>query len=353
MKLRTVHVGVGGRGRWAVEVMQHSSDYDPVALVDVDQRALRAAEAEMGWSHDASFGRLDQALRAVDADAVVIATPTHTHADYAGQAFAHGKHVLVEKAMTNHWQTAVELVTAARQAEVCFCVAQNYRYLTTMTAIKRLLNDPADSLHPGPIGIADASFHRFRPEPLNFTYPFAMVWDMGCHHADLLVDWFGPVRRVTAQVYNAPWSRYEHPANVSAFLEFASGARCHYSLTHDATVGEWRILLHGDRGGLRTGGVPDAYWPGMDPSAVEFFPRPEQQLQGSASQQVVLPDLPSAEEAVAQEFVRYVRGGPEPGTSGRNNLESLAVCELLVRSAEQRRAVERVELEPNPSDLGG
>ena len=37
--------------------------------------------------------------------------------------------------------------------------------------------------------------------------------------------------------------------------------------------------------------------------------------------------------------------GAEPGISGRNNLQTLAVCEMLVRSARERRPVERAELD--------
>ena len=41
---------------------------------------------------------------------------------------------------------------------------------------------------------------------------------------------------------------------------------------------------------------------------------------------------------------RYVTARVEPGISGRNNLETLAVCELLVRSARDHRTAERAEL---------
>ena len=41
---------------------------------------------------------------------------------------------------------------------------------------------------------------------------------------------------------------------------------------------------------------------------------------------------------------RFIAEGIEPGISGRNNLQTLAVCEMLVRSARDRRPVERAEL---------
>jgi hypothetical protein len=47
---------------------------------------------------------------------------------------------------------------------------------------------------------------------------------------------------------------------------------------------------------------------------------------------------------VSDDFHRYVAAGVEPGVSGRNNLDTLAVCEMLVRSATLGRTVSRDEL---------
>ena len=345
MKVRTVHVGVGGRGVWAIDEMSRNPLYEPVALVDLDEGVLRAAEERLGWPPDRSYRSLSDALGVRDSDAVVICTPTDTHATFIREAFNRGQHVLVEKAMTNDWDEAVDLVHDSERAGVRMCVAQNYRFLPHFSAITESLRNPELASHPGDIGIIDCSIHRYRPQPLNFTYPYAMVWDMTCHIADLLIDWLGPATRVSASVYNPRWSTYNHPANIGAVLEFGNGAVCHYALTNDATMGEWRMILQGDRGSLRVGGTPDVYWPGMPPATVEFYPIPERQLGGSAPRAVRLPTT-SAERGVADAFHAYVTEGIEPGISGRNNLESLAVCEMLIRSSEQGRPVARDELVP-------
>ncbi len=53
---------------------------------------------------------------------------------------------------------------------------------------------------------------------------------------------------------------------------------------------------------------------------------------------------PRSEQGVINDFYRYIVDGVEPGISGRNNLKTLAVCEMLVRSARERRSVEAREL---------
>src|SRR5439155_3588190 len=173
------------------------------------------------------------------------------------------KHVLVEKGMTLDWAEANALVAEAALAGVRFCVSQNYRYTTETLTLRQLI---AGGEYGTP-HLIDLINHRYRPEPRTLDYPFAMVWDMGCHHFDNLVSLFGPVARATAVSHNAPWSAYEHDAGVSATLEFRSGVVCTYELTHQATVSDYRFLVQTERGGLR--------W---HAGRWHFLPKPDRQL---------------------------------------------------------------------------
>ncbi len=335
MILRTIHVGVGARGAWPISVMGADPKFQPVALVDINRDFLAQAQARLQLPDSALFDDLQAALSAVEADAVVICTPTVTHAPFARLAFAQGRHVLVEKGMTMEWEEAKALVREAEQAGFRFCVAQNYRYFANMATIKHLLDAPDHRHHPGAVEIVDFIHHRYRPEPRTLNYPYAMVWDMSCHHVDLLAFWLGEARRVTALSSNPSWSQYEYDANIAAIIEYASGAVCHYVLTHAATIADWRIILQGERGALRT----------ADVSGVQYYPRPGSHLGESAPLPCDELDLPASEQGVADDFHRYVAEGIEPGISGRNNLQTLAVCEMLVRSAREQRPVERAELD--------
>src|SRR5258706_2027648 len=248
MILRTIHVGVGGHGQWTSDVLAKDPKFKPVAFVDTNAAALRVAQyrlAEMGHKGVPNFSGLTGALSQIEADALIICTPTRTHAEYARMGFAVNMHVLVEKAMTTDWVEAKALVAEADAAWVKFCVAQNYRYTAVEQTISYILGHPDHPHYPGEIRIADYVHHRYRPEPRNLDYPFAMVWDMSCHHMDSLSRWLGKAKQVTARSYAAPWTQYVHDANVSAFIEYDSGAICNYVLTHDATMFQWRIAIDG------------------------------------------------------------------------------------------------------------
>jgi predicted dehydrogenase len=332
-ELRTIHVGVGGRGRWPVEVLGADARFRPVGMVDVSAEALGRALERAGLPAGAGFADAGAALRAVEADALVVCTPTRTHAAICRLGFAAGKHVLVEKGMTLDWAEARALVAEAEAAGVRFCVAQNYRYTGEVRAL-------AAALATGRYGaphLIDLINHRHRPEPRTLDYPGAMVWDMACHHFDSLIHLFGPVARATAATHNAPWSAYRHDAGVTAVLELASGPVCSYLLTHQATVPDYRWLLQSERGALRTLG--DGAWEWLPRGPIEQFAR-----HGPPEPLPPAPPLRS-EQGVVDDWYRYIVEGVEPGISGRRNLETLAACEMVLRAAELGRAVARDELD--------
>jgi predicted dehydrogenase len=332
MRVRTIHVGVGGRGNWPVELLTDDPRFQPVALVDVVSENLTWARERTGLPERVCFSDLDEALALVDADALVICTPTRTHARFCRAGFAAGKHVLVEKGMTLDWHEARSLVHEAREAGVCFCVSQNYRYNGEVRTLKQAL----DSGRYGAPHLVDLIHHRHRPEPRTLDYPGAVVWDMSCHHFDNLVFLFGPVARATAVTHNAPWSPYAYDAGVSAILEFASGPVCTYETTHQAVITDYKWILQSERGTLRT----------LGGSSWEWLPRGEiRQFAPAGPPEPVEPASPRrSEQGVIDDWYRYIREGTEPGISGRHNLETLAVCEMVLRSAAQRRTVAREEL---------
>ena len=185
--IRTIHAGVGRRGRWPLEVLTADPRFASAALVDVSPDLLSEAQALTGLTDSTSFTQLEQALAAVAAEAVIICTPTEFHGPLARLAFQAGKHVLVEKGMTTNWQDAVALVAEAESAGVKFCVSQNYRYRPEVQTLHAALA----SGDYGTPHLIDLVHHRYRPTPRTLDYYFAMVWDMSVHHLDNLVFCFG------------------------------------------------------------------------------------------------------------------------------------------------------------------
>lgn len=329
--LRALHIGVGGRGQWP---LQHAAaaGFQPVALCDTSEASLAKAREKTGLDASACFTETAAAMEAGGIDCVIVCTPTRLHVPLAKLALEHGLPVLVEKGMAPNFGTALELVEAADRTGIPVCVAQNYRYNAVERTLARCLHHPDDPHHPGPVHSVNYIQHRVRPDPRTLDYPFASVWDMSCHHFDNLLFWLGPVARMTATAYAAPWSAYPHDNNTAALMRFESGASVTYEHTHDAARGGMVLQFHGERGALSLQG-----------GGVAFSERPTEQFGSRPAQDVPAADAP-AEAGVLRDFRTYIRDGVEPGISAKRNLEVMAMCQMMVRSITEDRAVRREDL---------
>lgn len=327
-----VLVGVGNRGRWPVERCRPENGWQVVGLVDRMPDALAAARADTGLPAAACFAEVEAALAATRPRAMIVCTPTVTHVPLAKLGVDHGVAVLIEKGMAPNWELAGELVRHVQARQGVVAVAQNYRYDGVSTLVRRALT-PGEACFVEQPFLLDYVQHRVRPEPRTLTYPFASVWDMSCHHFDNLLDWLGPVAEMTAHSYRAAYTPYEHDNNTSAFLRFRSGVGVNYVHTHDASRGSLRIELHGANGALV-----------IRDDVAEFSARPEVNFGVRPPVRLPLPQADS-EHGVLADFHAYVTAGREPGISAARNLETMAMCEMMVRSIQRGGTVWRDELD--------
>ena len=113
-KLNIASIGIGGQGK---ENLKNCEGENIVALCDVD---WHYAELVMQNHPNAKkykdFRKMLDEVK--DIDAVVVATPDHTHAVIAMTAIKMGKHVYVQKPLTWSIEEARKLTEAAREAKV-------------------------------------------------------------------------------------------------------------------------------------------------------------------------------------------------------------------------------------------
>ncbi len=101
-KLRTAHIGVGGKGKDNLLSVASHSMVEVTALCDVD--AKRLAEAQKIYPGAKVFSDYRKLFDEVgrDIDAVIVSTPDHTHAPASLMAMNMGKPVFCEKPLTHH-----------------------------------------------------------------------------------------------------------------------------------------------------------------------------------------------------------------------------------------------------------
>lgn len=114
-KLRTVHVGVGGKGRSDLSSMASHAGVEVAALCDVDAKTLAQQselhpKARLFRDYREMISSLGDTI-----DAVVVSTPDHTHAPAAMTAFHHSKPVYCQKPLTHEVYEARQLRLVAEK----------------------------------------------------------------------------------------------------------------------------------------------------------------------------------------------------------------------------------------------
>ena len=146
---------------------------------------------------------------AAQADALNIVTPTTSHFDLAKQLLAQGKHVLVEKPMTETTEQAAELVQLAQQNRCVLQVGHVERFNPVFKYLETVATEPRF-----------IEVHRLSPFPARST-DIGVVLDLMIHDLDVVLAFVkSPVVSVDA-VGIPVLSKSEDIANVR--LRFANG----------------------------------------------------------------------------------------------------------------------------------
>jgi predicted dehydrogenase len=97
-------LGAGHLGKIHLRLLKQSEEYNLVGFYDADATNGKKVEAEFGYKF---FDSIDALIDAVDM--IDIVTPTLSHYDCAKQAIAKGKHIFIEKPITNTVEEAEEI----------------------------------------------------------------------------------------------------------------------------------------------------------------------------------------------------------------------------------------------------
>jgi predicted dehydrogenase len=332
MSIRIIQVGMGDWGRnWYQNVLSGSTDVSVVACVDNDPAMLALARQKLHVPSERCFPSFEAALTAADADAVLVTATLPAHVPVALKAIAAGKHVLLEKPFAPTLADAQQVVAAAATQGCVLMISQNYRFFPAPRIAAALVREG----RLGPVGAISIDFRRYanaapREGHRHYTIAHPLLMDMTIHHLDLLRMVLGrEPRSVTCHTWNPPWSNFRDPAATTATITFADGPVVSYRgswvspAPQTAWAGEWHMECAGGEIVWTSRGAVDA---SADRVAVRRL--------GKTARRVALPDMAHVDRAGSlAAFVKALETGQEPGTSGRDNLGSIALMRALIESA--------------------
>jgi predicted dehydrogenase len=333
LKLRVVLIGLGMIGsRWA-ETLKDAQDFEVVAYVSPTAERRDRLKDQLRLEQFAGFSTVTEALRAVDADVAIVATPSYVHYEVCHAVLNRGLATIVEKPLETDWARAKEIVAEAARQRLPLMVDQNYRYTAPLRTLRAKLQEGA----LGPAGFATVIHHRNRPASGTYQkqMPNPMLLDMSIHHLDSMRFVFNrEVVSILAHSWNPHWSDFSGDANVDAMIEFEGDLWLTYSgsnVSRGITIhpfGNWRIEC--ERGGLYLESS------GFDLSLY----RVPVGAQPKYREQIEFDALPRENQAyVLEHFRDCLLNGTEPETSGRDNLKSLAIAMAAIASTDRGERV--------------
>src|SRR5450755_478587 len=177
-----VGVAVVGLGYWGPNLLRVLADTPGVEIrwiCDLDRERLAKFE------HRYPAARLTSQYASVLADstvdAVIIATPVHTHYDLAAQALRAGKHVFVEKPLASSSALADDLAELATSQQRTLVCGHTFVYSPPVRAIKRMIE-------AGTLG--DIYFISSSRVNLGLHQrDVSVIWDLGPHDFSILLYW--------------------------------------------------------------------------------------------------------------------------------------------------------------------
>jgi len=202
--LRVGVVGVGHIGSNHARIYSELPNADLVAILDIDP----ARADEIGGKYKTTVAAsLNEFAGMVDAAS--IATPTNTHFSIARDLLARGKHLLIEKPITEKTSDARDLAQVAAEKGLVLQVGHVERFNPVLSALEQRLTHPR---------FIEA--HRLSPYP-NRSTEIGVVLDLMIHDLEIILHLVNSTVENIDAVGVPVLSRGEDIAN--ARLRFASG----------------------------------------------------------------------------------------------------------------------------------
>lgn len=130
-------LGAGHLGKIHLRLLNQSEKYELVGFYDAFEENANKVAAEFGYKKFDSIADLIAAVDVVD-----IVTPTMQHFECAKQVIEAGKHIFIEKPISNTVEEAEEIIALANKYNVKGQVGHVERFNPAFTAVKDKINNP-------------------------------------------------------------------------------------------------------------------------------------------------------------------------------------------------------------------
>jgi myo-inositol 2-dehydrogenase / D-chiro-inositol 1-dehydrogenase len=328
MTVKFALLGAGRIGKVHAKAITSNADAQLVAVAD----AMPAAAKELAAKHGCQVRTIDEIEAAKDIDAVVICTPTNTHADLIERFAKAGKAIFCEKPIDLSLKRVKQCLAVVEKTKAKLMVGFNRRFDPHFAAVKKAIDD-------GQIGTVEmvqiTSRDPGAPPPAYIKSSGGIFRDMTIHDFDMARFLLGEepvsVMATASVLVDKEIGKLGDYDSVSVILTTASGKHCTISNSRRATYGyDQRIEVHGSKGMIMA--------ENQRPVSIELanaggFTRPP-------LHDFFMTRYTEAYAAEISAFIDVVIKNKAPSPSGTDGMLALALADAAVKSVEKKKAVD-------------
>ena len=333
-------IGVVGCGYWGPNLIRNFSALDGCDVRAVcDRDPTRLESVVRRFPAAKGYTNFDDLLAAPDVDAVSICTPVGTHFSLASAALAAGKHVLVEKPITDSVATAMALVEQAETAGLVLHVDHTFIYTGAVQKIRSIMDagELGDLLY---IDCVRINLGLFQSD-------INVVWDLAPHDVSVISYLIGRSPIWVSAIGSTHYGTLESQAYVT--MKFDRSLIAHLHVNWLAPVKLRSTVLGGSRKMI--------VYDDLEPSEkLRVYDKGVSLNGDSADRERALVDYRVGDmfapyidkveplQIVCQSFLDAIDSGAASVTDGRAGLEVVRVLEAAQESI--RKEGERIPIAP-------
>jgi predicted dehydrogenase len=305
--------------------------------------ASRSVESARTLGIERVHKTVDDLLKDESVEVLDVAVPPAAQPDLLLRAVELGRGrlrgILAQKPLALNVPQANELVRACAEAGIVLAVNQNMRFDQSIRAAKSLLD-------AGVLGEPVLASIDMRAVPHWMPWaeelPSLSTFIMSVHHLDTFRYWLGTPNRVLASTRPDPRTKFPHRDGINlTILEYDSGARA--AAWDDVWAGpdpapegsrgiQWRIE---GTDGLATGTIGWPKYPLRTPSTLDYAAKSTGHAWQRPRWDAVW--FPDAFAGTMAQLLVAIENDSEPEISGRDNLETVALCSAVFAAATEHR----------------
>jgi predicted dehydrogenase len=330
-----IKIGLIGFGYWGPNLARNfnfNEDIELAAICDFSQDRLN--KAARFYPYTKMYNNVNDLFQDSELDAIAIATPVAAHYELAKQAIESGRHVWIEKPMTETVEQGVELIELAQQKGKTVIVDHTFVYTGAVRKIKKLV----ESGELGNLIYYDST----RVNLGLFQQDVNVIWDLAPHDISIM-DFLMPFKKYAVSATGSHYygNGIVPKSLVSIYMQDNTVGHINVSwvspvkIRHTLIGGTSKMVLYDDNEPSEKVKVYD--------KGVELNYTKEELYQLNVQYRVGDMYAPKLEnhEALALEtehFADCLINGTEPLTGGEAGLEVVKVLVAAEESLKQRGA---------------